>query len=59
MKHAEIAKKSGSCRPCSAHDLFTVSEGLQCGNCSAVTRDKGRTWERPSKPVKAEKDGAK
>ena len=45
--HNEIAKRKGLASPCSAHDLITVSEGLQCGNCLALTRDHGKTWEEP------------
>ncbi len=31
MKH----KTEGLARPCNAWDLFTVTGGLQCGNCLA------------------------
>ena len=31
----------GLARPCSATDLFIVKEGLQCGNCLAVSRGVG------------------
>ena len=43
--HEEIAKKKKCTRPCNANDIITVDEGLQCGNCLAVTRDHGKTWE--------------
>jgi hypothetical protein len=29
-------RTDGLARRCSAHDLFLVSEGLQCGNCLAL-----------------------
>lgn len=32
-------KTEGLARPCSAHDLFTVAEGLQCGNCLVLVTD--------------------
>lgn len=40
------------CRPCNAHDLILVSEGLQCGNCGAVnpgTRKEGKTNDAQGK----------
>jgi uncharacterized Zn finger protein len=45
MTHTEIAKKAGISRSCSPYDLFIVTEGLQCGNCGAVTTDHGKTWK--------------
>lgn len=30
-----VHKREGLARPCSATDLFTVTGGLQCGNCLA------------------------
>ena len=29
---------------CHTMDIFNVREGLQCGNCGAVTSDLGKTW---------------
>ena len=49
MSHSEIAKRVGLSRRCDSHDLFIVSEGLQCGNCLALTRDHGVTWEEPKR----------
>ena len=43
--HSEIAKLRNVSRPCNANDLILVDEGLQCGNCLAITRDHGKTWE--------------
>lgn len=45
--HKEIADKKRVSRPCNAHDLFSIREGLQCGNCLAYTRDGGKTWKEP------------
>lgn len=32
-----IHQTQGLNRPCTSHDLFQVSEGLQCGNCLALS----------------------
>jgi len=47
--HREIAVPQRLARPCHPDDLILVDEGLQCGNCLALTRDHGRTWESPKK----------
>ena len=52
MTHREIMKEAGTTRGCSANDLFLVSEGLQCGNCLAVTMDHGKTWHKPEELIK-------
>lgn len=49
MTHKEIAERKGLAKPCSVHDLITVYEGLQCGNCLALSRDNGQTWEERDK----------
>jgi len=53
MTHKEIANGKGLARPCSVHDLITVDEGLQCGNCLALSRDHGQTWEENDNKVAA------
>jgi hypothetical protein len=55
MKHSEIAKKAGVGMPCTAHDIIIVSEGLQCANCGALTRDHMATWESPKDRREAQK----
>lgn len=52
LTHKEIAKSQNLARPCDPHDLITVAEGLQCGNCLALTRDHGKTWESANKTNK-------
>ena len=47
--HDEIAQNARPARPCNSNDLILVDEGLQCGNCLAITRDHGKTWESANK----------
>jgi hypothetical protein len=43
--HRYIMLSQNPSRHCSSNDLLTVSEGLQCANCGALSRDHGKTWE--------------
>lgn len=40
-------KTTGLFRPCTCWDLFTVREGLQCGNCLVLVQD-NRTQPDPT-----------
>jgi hypothetical protein len=45
--HKQISDQFKPSRPCNSNDIILVEEGLQCGNCLALTRDHGKTWESP------------
>lgn len=63
-------KREGLARPCSATDLFTVSGGLQCGNCLAhnvkpraermcVERAHEKDGSRPPCPLPSEHESGR
>jgi ferritin len=43
--HKQIQMRVHPARSCSPHDILIVSEGLQCGNCGAISEDHGKNWE--------------
>lgn len=43
--HKQIQMRVHPARSCSPHDILVVSEGLQCGNCGAISEDHGKNWE--------------
>lgn len=60
-----IHKTEGLARHCSAWDLFTITGGLQCGNCLAASVQEPKTSrcvDRPSDgpcPLLAEHDSGR
>ena len=50
--HNYIMREQNPSRRCNSNDLIDVAEGLQCGNCGALSRDHGKTWENAHKGKK-------